>query len=78
MNRRWLVSEILIKAMTECKCENDEMVTKEECEKHENSAWRDGALNTTTISFITAVCYELGSKLAEVDSRLDRLLERLR
>ena len=34
--------------MTECKCKckNNEMVTKEECEKAETSAWWDGVLNT--------------------------------
>ena len=68
MNLSTLVDK-LIKAMTEFKCENNEMVTKEDCKKAENSAWRDGELNNTTISFITAVSCELRTKLAEVDSR---------
>ena len=64
---------VLIKAMTECKCKNNEMVTKEECEKAETSAWWDGVLNTLKIFFGAVMLVEAGVRLAEVDLRLNKL-----
>ena len=63
--------------MTERKCENDEMVTKEECEEAKTFAWWDGVLSTITVSLVAAVYYDIGYRQAEVDLRLGRL-ERLR
>ena len=66
--------------MTERKCENDEMVTKEECEEAKTFAWWGGVLCTLATSFGVVVGYKLaeaGSRLAEMDLRLSRL-ERLR
>ena len=62
--------------MTECKCKNNEMVTKEKCEKAETSAWWGGVLNTLTVFFGAVIGYKLveaGARLAEVDLRLNRL-----
>ena len=58
--------------MTKC----NEMVTKEECEKAETSAWWDGVLNTLKIFLGAVIGYKLveaGARLAEVDLRLNRL-----
>ena len=62
--------------MTERKCENSEMVTKEECEKAETSAWWSGVSDTLSIFFGVVIGYKLvetSFRLEEVYLRLNRL-----
>ena len=53
------------------------MVTKKKCEEAETFSWWGGVLSTITVSAVAAVCYDIGSTLAEVELRLG-WLERLR
>ena len=66
--------------MTECECESDGMITKEECENARAPTFWGGVLCGLTASLGVVIVYKLtkaDSRLAEMDLRLERLVERL-